>query len=317
LALGFSEKRLGRGMKLTDRIARARAYRRIQREHPTPGTTLASKILYKMAWDRNPQLTVFADKVGVRRYISERAGEDFVVPVLTVIERGGTVDFSSLPREFAIKVSHGSGGVIVVSDRADPAAVLPEDPRVGWARFEIHPDQLDPVRVNNLLAHWLGLNFEWWQGRRPEWAYRHVTRRVVIEPLMKNPDGGDLSEYKAFCFDGHAQVIRVDRGRVVGGKTFSHYDREWNQLRATLVETGYAHPIGKVEPRPDFLPEIIRVAELLTQGVDFARVDLIDDSGQLRVGEITNYPTAGNFEFVPPEFSEWFGKDWIPNYRSR
>lgn len=304
-------------MKLTDRIARARAYRLLRHQYPSPGSTLGEKILYKMAWDRNPQLTVFADKVGVRHYISERAGEDFIVPVLAIIERGGTVDFSFLPREFAIKVSHGSGGVIVVSDRADPTAALPEDPRVGWARFEIHPNQLDAVRANNLLAYWLGLNFEWWPGRRPEWAYRHVRPRVVIEPLMKNPDGGDLSEYKAFCFNGHAQVVRIDRGRVVGGKTFSHYDREWNYLNATFVETGYAHPIGSPEPRPKFLPEIIRVAELLTQGVDFARVDLIDDSGQLRVGEITNYPTAGNFDFVPPEFSEWFGKDWIPNHRSR
>jgi len=302
-------------MKLTDRIARARAYRLLQLEHPTPGTTLASKILYKMAWDRNPQLTVFADKVGVRGYISERVGDDFFVPVLAIIERDGAVDFSSLPREFAIKVSHGSGGVIVVSDRADPAAVLPEDPRVGWVRFEIHPDQLDPVRVSNLLAHWLGLNFEWWPGRRPEWAYREVRRRVVIEPLMKNPDGRDLSEYKAFCFNGHAQVIRVDRGRVVGGKAFSHYDRAWNYLDATFISSGDVRRKGRAEPRPQFLPEILRVAELLTQGVDFARVDLIDDSGQLRVGEITNYPTAGDFEFVPTDFSEWFGKDWIPDYR--
>jgi hypothetical protein len=138
---------------------------------------------------------------------------------------------------------------------------------------------------------------------------------VVIEPLMKNPDGGDLSEYKVFSFNGHAQVVRVDRGTVVDGKAFSHYDRAWNYLDATFIISGDVRRKGRAEPRPQFLPEILRVAELLTQGVDFARVDLIDDSGQLRVGEITNYPTAGDFEFVPTDFSEWFGKDWIPDYR--
>ena len=304
-----------REVKLIDRLARARAYRRLRRQHPTPGTSLASKILYKMAWDRNPLLPVFADKVAVRKFIADRAGVEHVVPVLAISDRGVKVDYASLPREFVIKVSHGSGGVIVVSERADPTTTLPDDPRVGWVRFEIHPDQLDNVRLDALLAHWLSLSFEWWPGRNPEWAYRRVTPRVVIEPLMRNSRGGDLAEYKAFCFHGQVQVIRVDRGTVSGGKRFSHYDREWNYLNATFVEAGHVHENSTPEPRPTFLTEIIRIAELLSQGVDFARVDLIDDAGNLRVGEITNYPTAGNFTFVPPDFSEWFGKDWIPSYR--
>ena len=302
-------------MKLTDRLARASAYRRLRRRHPSPGSTLASKILYKMAWDRNPLLSVFADKVAVRKYISERAGAEYVVPVLAVVDSGDTIDYSSLPREFVVKVSHGSGGVIVVSDRADRAATLPKDYSVGWVRFEIHPDQLDAVRVNDLLAHWLSLDFEWWPGRTPEWAYRAVTPRIVIEPLMKSPGGGNLNEYKVFCFNGQAQVLRVDTGTVTRGKSFSHYDHTWRYLNATFIEAGHVHTNGKPQERPAFLSEIIRVAELLTTDVDFARVDLIDDAGQLRVGEITSYPTAGNFDFDPPEFSEWFGKDWVPQYR--
>ena len=293
---------------------RARAYRRLRREYPRPQASIASKILYKMAWDRNPQLTVFADKVAVRTYIAERVGAAFVVPVVCIAEPGESIDVEALPRECAIKVSHGSGGVIVVTERADPSATLPEDPRVGWVRFEIHPDQLSPHRMRALLSHWVGLSYEWWPGRDPEWAYRGVLPRVVVEPLITGPNGGPPREYKVFCFNGHAQVIRVDHGSVAGGKVFTHYDRDWNHLDVDFIETGYLHSQGAREGKPAFLSDLIHVSERLTDGVDFARVDLIDDNGSLRVGEITNYPTAGNFAFSPADFGDWFGKDWNPRY---
>lgn len=302
-------------MRMTDRFARGRAYRALQRAHPEPGETLASKILFKMAWDRNPRLRTFADKVAVRSYIADRVGDAYVVPVLLVAEPGDKVNFSLLPREYAIKVSHGSGGVIVVTDKADPHASLPEDPRVGWVRFEIHPDQADQARINALLTHWQSLDFEWWPGRNPEWAYRGVVPRVVVEPLLVSRDGGPLREYKVFCFHGRAQVIRVDQGSVSGGKVFTHYDCAWNHLDVDFIEAGRRHDRGMPESEPPFLADVLRVAERLTDDVDFARVDLIDDNGSLRVGEITNYPTAGNFDFSPAEFAVWFGKDWLPSYR--
>jgi len=304
-------------MRLADRFARARVYRQLRRVHSEPGTTLASKILYKMAWDRSPRLKIFADKVAVRSYIADCVGDQYVVPTLAIAESDEVIDFSLLPRECAIKVSHGSGGVIVITEKADPRVQLPDDPRVGWVRYEIHPDQLDPVRVNGLLAHWASLNFEWWPGRNPEWAYRGVVPRVVVEPLIASANGGPPQEYKVFCFNGWAQVIRVDHGSVSGGKVFTHFDREWNHLDAAFVEAGHRHAQGSVQSEPPFLAELLRVAERLTYDVDFARVDVIDDNGSLRVGEITNYPTAGNFEFIPSDFSEWFGKDWIPSYGHR
>ena len=306
----------GLDMRIAEWIGRSRAYRRLRREHPEPGVSLASKILYKMAWDRNPQLAVFADKVAVRAYIAERVGDAYVVPVICVAEPGHPIDFSRLPREFAIKVSHGSGGVIVVTEKADPRATLPEDPRVGWARFTIHPDQLDPERINNLLEHWQSLKFEWGPGTNPEWAYRGIAPRVVVEPLMASRDGGPPREYKVFCFNGRAQVIRFDRGLVGSAKAFTHYDRQWSQFDVDFIVGGYRHTRGAVESKPTFLSDLLRVAERLTDDVDFARVDFIDDNGLLRVGEITNYPTAGNFDFSSADFAAWFGKDWLPNYRS-
>jgi hypothetical protein len=131
---------------------------------------------------------------------------------------------------------------------------------------------------------------------------------------MASRDGGPPREYKVFCFDGHAQVIRFWRGSVTGGKVFTHYDREWNHLDADFIEAGHRRTQGDLESKPTFLADLIRVAERLTDDVDFARVDFMEENGSLRVGEITNYPSAGQVDFSPKDFGVWFGKDWQPRY---
>ena len=65
-------------------VGRAAAYRRLKRIYPEPGSSLPSKILYKMAWDRNPALKVIADKFLVREYISKRVGDSHLVPLIAV-----------------------------------------------------------------------------------------------------------------------------------------------------------------------------------------------------------------------------------------
>lgn len=301
-------------MDILTRISRFSAYRNLQRENAQPGKTLSSKILYKMAWDRNPLLSVFADKLSVRNYIENLIGTEALVPILGIFDRSQKIDFTSLPRQFVLKVNHGSGGVIVVSEKANKENILPAESETGWVRFEIHPDSFNAEDASRILDHWLTLNYEWWTGRKPEWCYRNVVPKIFIEEFLNSQSDGALSEYKAFVINGHVQVIRVDRGNVSLGKSFAHYGREWNYHPVTFIEAGHPHNILPEEPPPPFLDQIIRISEKLMEGVDFARVDFLDDGGELKIGEITNYPTAGNFDFDPPSFSEWFGISWRPEY---
>lgn len=290
------------------------AYRNIQSEANVPGDTITSKISYKMAWDRNPRLSIFADKLAVRDFVAERIGPQYLVPIIATYKSVNEIDFRGLPREFVLKVNHGSGGVIVVSETADRYKKLPSHSPTGWARFEVNPDSFEPEDAKFLLSYWMKLNYEWWPGRRPEWAYRNIVRRMFVEEFLPSPPGEFLSEFKAFVFNGRVQMIRVDRG-TVQGKSFAHYDREWNFLPVTFIEPGLSpHRSAPAETRPRFLDELINLSEALMRGHDFARVDFLHDSVSLRVGEITNYPTAGNFDYVPESFSVWLGKSWMPSY---
>ena len=53
-------------------------------------------------------------------------------------------------------------------------------------------------------------------------------------------------------------------------------------------------------PRPKFLDEMIAVAEKLAAPFDFVRVDFYETTdGELKFGELTFSPTAGNIEWAP------------------
>jgi hypothetical protein len=296
-------------------VQRALAYRQLKREARHPGTTIQSKIRYKMAWDRRPILTTFADKIAVRLFVESRIGADYLVPVVNIFSRASDLNFAELPRECVLKVNHGSGGVIVVSEKADRSLRLPDNINIGWERFDVHPDSLDHEHCRALLDHWLDMSFEWWPGRAPEWAYRDVQRQIYVETFLNSQSEGAAIDYKAYVFNGKVQVIRIMQGAASETKRSTYVTREWEPLPFAFVEGGIPQKPLTVEVDRAFGAELVKVAELLMKGIDFARVDFIDDDGKLRVGEITNYPTAGNYTYQPDSFNEWMGCDWHPNYR--
>lgn len=84
----------------------------------------------------------------------------------------------------------------------------------------------------------------------------------------------------------------------------------------TTIPNGQLLPFGEkglepdfehVETMPDNLSEMIKIAESLSNGCKFVRVDLYDVKGKIYFGELTFYPAAGLGEFVPEEWNEKIG----------
>src|SRR6056297_3548063 len=88
-------------------------------------TTLNEKVKYKMLHDRRPILTTLTDKVDVRDVVRDRIGVDHLTHLFQVHDDAAAVRWDELPREFACKVTHASGGTIIVTDSADPDRPLP------------------------------------------------------------------------------------------------------------------------------------------------------------------------------------------------
>ena len=47
-----------------------------------------------------------------------------------------------------------------------------------------------------------------------EWAYRKVVPRIVIEPLLKNAQGGPVREFKLHMFDGKCGLVQAHLAKV-------------------------------------------------------------------------------------------------------
>src|SRR5690606_13178135 len=93
------------------------------------------------------------------------------------------IPFDRLETPYIIKSTHGSGQVIRVAQAGD----------------------LDIAAARARCAAWLsqpyGLEFG-------EPGYEHVPRRIIIERLLRGPDGGTPTELRVFAFDGRARLIQ-------------------------------------------------------------------------------------------------------------
>lgn len=80
--------------------------------------TFNEKLQWLKLYDHNPLYTTLVDKYAVREYVSDKIGEEYLIPLI-----GGPwntadeIDFTSLPNEFVLKVTHDSGGVIICKDK--------------------------------------------------------------------------------------------------------------------------------------------------------------------------------------------------------
>jgi hypothetical protein len=284
---------------------RSRAFRRLARADPHP-QTYTDKLRWRMAYDRRPMLTMFADKVAVRDYVADRIGDEHLTTLHGVHVSAAAVDWAALPREYVCKASHGSGAVVLVRDAAPEGAQLPASTRfVGWDRFDVRPGPTVPPRLWDLITKWMTLNFEYGPGRLPEWAYRDIPPRVLFEELLTGPDGNVPNDYKFYTFDGTVRLVQVDTDR------FGHHAREYlnRDGSPSIVIPELGVPDSPLQPS-DALPRMVELAEELARGVDFVRVDLYDVGDRIVFGELTNYPGAAVERWEPESVEIELGSYW-------
>jgi len=276
-----------------------------------PPITISEKIRYKMAFDRRSTLSLFADKVLVRDFVLSRVGKDYLTEAYSILDPNEVDSFSPLmlPQNYVVKVNHGSGGVIVVAEVANKIDRLPADLKsINWGRYLIHPNNLDWILCKQILTRWLVSNYYYQPGSFPEWAYRNIRPKVLIEEFLQH-NGGIPDDYKFFMVSGKCVLIQVDSSR------YSSHKRDLYSPNWVLLDAEFIFPTSgsKVE-RPSNLEEMIEIAEKLSAGMDFVRVDLYCTDNGIKFGELTNYPDAGKGDIFPRDLSIALARNWIQDY---
>lgn len=273
--------------------------------------TFTGKLRWKMLKDRRPLLTTFADKVAARDYVARVAGPEFLTTCYAIVADPDELDPAGLPREFVLKASHGSGGVWIVSEAApgepfvtpgQPYAPGPVTPLSGWHWILTTPDRVDWDVLVASSRGWLSRNCG---DHVVEWAYLNVPPRLLVEELLRGPDGELPLDYKFFVFDGKARLVQVDTGRFRDHRR-NLYLPDW-----TPVDVDYLYRrADTASPRPSSLERMVELAETLGSETDFVRVDLYDVDGRVVFGELTNYPEGGTGRFEPASFDAELGRRW-------
>jgi hypothetical protein len=223
------------------------------------------------------------DKVLARAFVAELIGPDYLLQLLDVAGTASGISWDELPREFAGKVNHACGGVIVVSERADPTIRLPEASHVqGFSRYHVHPDTFDLSAAIALFDYWQTLGYGWTPGNYREWGYKDIKRMVLVESLA-DTSGGQPVEVKVFCFNGRpGSIVVVEVGR----------DLEMERHRRYLEDEFHKARVGlHIDER--VWTSLLQACRSLSAHTDMVRVDWFMTSDGPRFNELTSYPGGG------------------------
>lgn len=247
--------------------------------------TLNEKIQWLKLYDRDPDLTHWADKHKVRDYIREIIGPQYLIPLLAVAEDPHQIDFDALPEPFIIKPTHLSGQVAIVRDKRE----------VNW------PSVVKRCRL------WLKTNL-YREGR--EWHYRDIPPQIIVERLLVDEEGAVPPDYKFHCFHGRIGAIQVDIDRQTHHRR-NFYDIDWSRLPFTwsvCVGDRPLWPQGREMERPNVLPEMIEVTERLARHFRYVRIDWYVVADKIYFGEVTFHHGGGDECIVPFEWDRKLGE---------
>ena len=271
------------GGVLCDRTAISLLYKQRFGENPNLNDPMSfnEKLLWLTLNDRRKEYVTMVDKYKAKEYIASIVGEQYVIKNLGSWSNTKLIDFSQLPSKYVLKCNHDSGSVVICNNTKPKKEEL---------------QKLDKALKRNYF----------WFSR--EWAYKNVKPLIFAEEYIEciNEEEG-IIDYKIYCFNGVAKYILVISHRASGGKE-TFFDIDWNVLN---VSKGYArHEIPPI--KPNNIAEMIDIANKLSNGIPFLRVDLfIDEKGRIKVGELTLTPSSGMIKFSPDEYDKMFGDELI------
>ncbi|MEM9280736.1 MAG: ATP-grasp fold amidoligase family protein, partial [Verrucomicrobiota bacterium] len=153
--------------------------------------------------------------------------------------------------------------------------------------------------------------------RTNEWWYRAIPAKFLVEERLSDAAQPDhLVEYRFFVFGSASgspkAYIEVIRRNASHQPECSFFDLNGNPLSFDGEHVSYVgcRPIAGGFPAIDAIPELLSVAQKLSQGHSFIRVDLHYVSGKVFFGELTFNPAEGRFRVSPPAFDFEMGNQW-------
>ena len=226
------------------------------------------KIQWLKLFDQDPLLIQCCDKLGVRDYVREVIGDQYLPKVYQSAERFSAIDFDKLPNCFVIKTNHDSGSVILVADKTcvDKEAIS--------------------KRINASLRHKYGVD-------SGEWPYFYIEPKVFVEQFIGDSNNiSPKADYKFHCVDGTVRWLQFIYDRAAAAKEVIVDDKGVPMG----VQLDHNMIYSEEFVCPDQWLELVDVAEKLSKPFKYVRVDLFLEKGRIYTGELTFFPFKGCYK---------------------
>ena len=253
---------------------RVKLHKKLDLKNPK---TFNEKLQWLKLYNRNPEYTKMVDKYEVKNYVADIIGEEYIIPTFGIYDKFEDINFDRLPKQFVIKCTHDSGGIVICRDK----------------------DKLNIEEAKNKIEKSLKNNY-FYHGR--EWPYKSVKPRIIIEKYMFDKNFEELKDYKLFTFNGIPKIILVCSERSKELKE-TWFNDKFEKL--DLMEGG--HGVDSNLNRPRKLKEMIKLSEELSHNIPFVRVDFYEIGDRVYFGEMTFYPASGFEDFNPEKWNDIMG----------
>lgn len=238
------------------------------------------KIQWLKLYSNSKEKTKLADKYLVRKYVEEKIGKEYLIPLIGVYDGVDQIDFDSLPNSFVMKTNHGCSWNIIVKNK----------------------NMIDLESVRNNLDYWLNINFA---TLGLELQYSEIKPKIIIEQYLEN-NNNNLSDYKVFCFGGKPYSIQYIQDKY-NDKTITLFDLDWNVLPYTT--NSRVPKLNKKVKKPKNLKLMLSLAEKLSKGFEMVRVDFYTlNNGDIKFGEMTFTPGNGMYFWSPKKTDLEYGR---------
>lgn len=242
--------------------------------------TFSEKLQWLKFNDIHEEYSQMVDKVEAKKYVASIIGKEHIIPTLGVWNSVDEIDWDALPNQFVLKPTNDSGGLVICRNKTT---------------FDVEAAKAKLRALGNRDYSQIS----------KEYPYKNVPHRFIAEEYMIDESGYELKDYKFFCFDGFAHSVMLCYDRFSGDTKFYFFDRDWQLLR--LNKRGKNAPVGFSLPCPPNVKEMFQIADKLSEGKPFVRVDLYNVNGKIYFGEMTFFPDSGFDANILPETDELYG----------
>lgn len=245
--------------------------------------TFSEKINWLKLNNIHPEYSQLVDKYEVKKYVASAIGDEFIIPTLGLWNSIDEIDWTDLPEQFVIKSTSDSGSIVICKEKS---------------KFDIEDAKCKLKKLGTRDYYKVS----------KEYPYKDIQHRFIAEEYIEEDNGGELKDYKFFCFDGVPKFCQVIRNRRTK-ETIDFYDMDWKRMPFVGLLTRNSHiTFGDTPvPKPQCLDNMVNIASRLSEGKKFSRIDLYLVGNKIYFGEITFFPASGMGYFEPREWDYKLG----------